>query len=72
MKQVDSSGAAPTGSAGPVLAIHELERLCRQIVEYAQDAIILTDREGMIPPWMDWAAAVIGHPTGVADGRPLA
>lgn len=71
MSRPDSSGAPPTGSDGAALPAHGLERLCRQIVEDAQDAIILADRDGVIRLWNGGAEAMFGYPAGEAVGRTL-
>ena len=71
MNQIDSSGAAPTRSAAPVLPADESEQLCRQVVEHAQDAIILTDREGVIRLWNGGAEAMFGYSAGEAVGQTL-
>jgi PAS domain S-box-containing protein len=66
-----SSGALPTVSDGAALSAHVLERLCRQIVEHAQDAIILTDRDGIIRLWNGCAEATFGYPAVEVVGRTL-
>ena len=71
MSRPDRSGDPPTGSDGAAWPAHVLERLCRQIVEHAQDAIILADRDGVIRLWNGGAEAMFGYPAGEAVGRTL-
>jgi PAS domain S-box-containing protein len=47
------------------------DRLCRRIVEGAQDAIIVGDREGLIRLWNTGAAAVFGYGPEEAVGKPM-
>jgi PAS domain S-box-containing protein len=71
MKPVERSGAAPTSSIGITVPAHRLEGLCRQIVEQAQDAIIITDRDGVIRVWNGGAEAMFGYQAGEAVGSTL-
>jgi PAS domain S-box-containing protein len=45
--------------------------LCRQIVERAQDAVIFSDREGLIRLWNAGAERTFGYLTEEALGRTL-
>jgi PAS domain S-box-containing protein len=45
--------------------------LCRQIVERAQDAVIFSDREGLIRLWNSGAERTFGYPAAEALGRTL-
>ncbi len=45
--------------------------LCRQIVERAQDAVIFSDREGLIRLWNSGAERTFGYLTEEALGRTL-
>ena len=45
--------------------------LCRQIVERAQDAVIFSDREGLIRLWNSGAERKFGYPAEEALGRML-
>ena len=47
------------------------ERLCREIVERAPDAIVFADREGTIRLWNAGAEAVFGFSKREALGKPL-
>lgn len=47
------------------------EKLCRQIVAEARDAIIFTDREGIIRLWNRGAEEIFGHPAKTALGQSL-
>jgi PAS domain S-box-containing protein len=47
------------------------EWLCQQIVEAAQDAIIVADCEGVIALWNQGAEAMFGYSTEEAMGQPL-
>lgn len=45
--------------------------LCRQIVERAQDAVIFSDRDGLIRLWNAGAERIFGYLAGEAMGRTL-
>jgi PAS domain S-box-containing protein len=47
------------------------ERLCQQIVEGAQEAIIFADREGKIRLWNAGASAIFGYSAAEALGQNL-
>ncbi len=47
------------------------ERLCRQIVEGAQDAIVVADRDGRIRLWNPGAEAMFGYRAEEALGQSL-
>ena len=53
------------------MAEHPHEWLCRQIVDEAQDAIILADRDGVIRLWNSGAEAMFGYRATEALGRTL-
>ena len=53
------------------MAIYEPERLSRQIVENAPDAIIMADRDGTIRLWNGGARAVFGYSAEEAVGQSL-
>lgn len=50
---------------------HTQEWLARQIVEGAQDAIIFSDREGLIRLWNTGAEAIFGYSAKEVTGRSL-
>lgn len=50
---------------------HIPEPLCRQIVEGAQDAIIVADRDGLIRLWNPGAEAMFGYQAAAALGQSL-
>lgn len=47
------------------------ERLCREIVDKAPDAIIYADREGLIGLWNLGAEVIFGYSATEAIGRSL-
>jgi PAS domain S-box-containing protein len=47
------------------------DRLCREIVDHAGDAIVLADRDGMVRLWNARAEAMFGYRADEAIGRPL-
>jgi PAS domain S-box-containing protein len=51
--------------------IDSVTLLCRQIVERAQDAVIFSDREGLIRLWNSGAERKFGYPAEEALGRTL-
>jgi PAS domain S-box-containing protein len=53
------------------MVAQECERLSRQIVERAPDAIIMADRDGIIRLWNAGAEAVFGYPAAEAVGQSL-
>jgi PAS domain S-box-containing protein len=71
MKQIDASGAEGSGSARQVVPGDALEGLYRQIVERSQDAIIATDREGVIRLWNGGAENMFGYRAEEAVGSTL-
>ena len=56
---------------GDLVTEYSHEWLCRQIVDEAQDAIILADRDGVIRLWNAGAEAMFGHRAEQALGRTL-
>jgi PAS domain S-box-containing protein len=63
--------AAPPIEGDREMAHHAHEWLCTRIVDEAQDAIILADRDGVIRLWNSGAEAVFGHRAEEALGRSL-
>lgn len=49
----------------------DAEQVCRQIVEGAQDAIVVADREGLIRLWNPGAEAMFGYGAEEALGQSL-
>jgi PAS domain S-box-containing protein len=54
-----------------VMKQHTHEWLCQQIVDYAQDAIIVADAEGTIRLWNSGAETMFGHSAQEALGQSL-
>ena len=50
---------------------YEYDRLCQQIVEDAQEAIIFADRDGIIRLWNSGAQAIFGYTAEEALGQTL-
>jgi PAS domain S-box-containing protein len=71
MKQIDNNEAELSGGAGQSIAGHALEELYRQIVEQSEDAIIATDREGVIHLWNGGAEKLFGYRSDEAVGSTL-
>ncbi|MHC1725333.1 MAG: PAS domain-containing protein [Syntrophobacteraceae bacterium] len=53
------------------MAEHSHEWLCRQIVDGTQDAIIFSDREGLIRLWNPGAESIFGYSAVEAVGQSL-
>ena len=53
------------------MPLYEYDRLCKQIVENAQDAIIFADRDGIICLWNSGAQAMFGYSAEEALGQSL-
>jgi PAS domain S-box-containing protein len=53
------------------MADADYDRLCRRIVEEAQDAVIVGDREGLIRLWNAGAVATFGYRAEEVMGKPM-
>jgi PAS domain S-box-containing protein len=53
------------------MTMPEHERLCREIVDNAPDAMIFADRDGIIRLWNSGAEAMFGYSAGEALGKSL-
>jgi PAS domain S-box-containing protein len=53
------------------MTIDTYEWLCQQIVEDAQEAVIVADRDGVIRLWNSSAEAMFGYPAEEAMGQTL-
>jgi PAS domain S-box-containing protein len=47
---------------------NDLDRMCRQLVDEAQDAIVVSDREGVIRSWNRGAERIFGRPAAGTVG----
>lgn len=67
----DTTTGERTEEPGPGLTAAERERLGRALAEALPDAVILSDRDGVIRHWNDGAVRIFGFTRGEALGRSL-